>query len=216
MSQYSKEQVAEIHKLATDFTKATLREYPQDNMCFTVSYPLSLYLENMGYENQIVCGNYQNENSPKKGTPHFWLQLNDSLKTIVDPTIGQFENYQFLVYVGKKPKEFAEIPYKFDEWFCGVYQKWKEKLFGYKNPIPHPEQFNNNSLDPVMLLNVNLNAATMLYSQTKGNNKGSSYVYEKYFDCIFQIIRNYYGKKEWSQIIFIDGFNNLFSKALAG
>jgi len=214
MSQYSKEQLLEIHKLATDFTKCILIEYPQDNMCFTVSYPLSLYLENLGYENQIVCGSYQNENSLKNGTPHFWLQLKDKLKTIVDPTIGQFESTHFQVHVGEKPKEYEEIPFEFDEWFCGVYQRWKDKLLGDENPLYYPEQFNNNSLDIVMLLNINLNAATILYSQSKGYNKAHSVVYDKYFDCIFQIIRNYYGKKEWSQIIFNHSFKDLFAKAL--
>lgn len=214
MSQYSKEQLLEIHKLTTDFSKSVLGEYSQDNMCFTVSYPLSLYLENFGYENQIVCGNYQNEISLKNGTPHFWLQLNDASKTVIDPTFGQFENNLFRVLVGEKPKEFEEIPFKFDEWFCGVYQRWKDKLLDNENPLYYPEQFNNKSLDLVMLLNINLNAATILYSQSKGYNKDYSVVYNKYFDCIFQIIRDYYGKKEWSQIIFNDGFNDLFSKVL--
>ena len=214
MNQFSKEQLLEIHKLVTDFTKSVLGEYSQDNMCFTVRYPLSLYLENLGYENQIVCGNYQNEISPKNGTPHFWLQLNDVSKTVIDPTIGQFENSQFRVLVEEKPKELVAITFRFEEWFCGVYQRWKDKLLGEENPLYYTEQSNRDSLDLVMLLIINLNAATILYSQTKCCCEIHSDVYEKYFECIFQIIRNYYGKKEWSQIIYKEGLNDLIAKGL--
>jgi hypothetical protein len=183
-------------------------------MCFTVSYPLSLYLGNLGYENQIISGSYQNELSPKNGTPHFWLQLYDDLNTIIDPTFSQFENSQFRVLVEEKPEELVAIPFRFEEWFCGVYQRWKDKLLGEENPLYYPEQSNRDSLDLVMLLNINLNAATLLYLQTKCNSEIHSDVYEKYFDCIFQIIRNYYNRKEWSQIIYNEGFNDLFAKAL--
>jgi hypothetical protein len=216
MSKYSKEQLDKINNLATDFTKCILREYPQNNMCFTVSYPLSLYLENLGYENQIVCGSYKNELSPKNGTPHFWLQLYDDLNTIIDPTFSQFDNSQFRVIVEEKPKELVAIPFRFEEWFFEVYQRWKDKLLGVENPFYYPEQSNRDSLDLVMLLTINLNAATILYSRTKEYNKVHSDVYEKYFDCIFIVIREYYGKNEWSQIIFEDGFNDLLDKAIAG
>jgi len=214
MSKYSKEQLLEIRKLATNFTQSTLESNPPDKMCFTVSYPLSLFLGNLGYENQIVSGNYQNELSPKNGTPHFWLQLYDDLNTIIDPTFSQFESSQFRALVDKKAEELKAIPFRFEEWFCGVYERWKDKLLGEENPLYYPEQSNRDSIDLVMLLNINLNAANILYSQAKNHNQVQTNVYEKYFDCIFQIIRKYYNSKEWSQIIYKEGFNALFAKAL--
>ena len=80
MKQYSQEQLVEIDMLVTDFTKNTLGDYAPSHMCFTICYPLSLYLQNLGYQNTMVAGRYQNESHPKNGTPHFWLQLNDDLK----------------------------------------------------------------------------------------------------------------------------------------
>ena len=217
MSEYTKEQLAEINKLATDFTRNILDDFPPNHMCFTVSYPLSLYLENLGYENRIVAGNYQNEKSPKNGLAHFWIQLGDDLQTIIDPTIGQFNENEFRVFIGQKPIEFKESPQDFKEWFYGnfgTYEKWKDKLLGEENPLYYPEQSNRDSLELGILLNINLHAATILNSQTISNNQVQTDIYEKYFDCIFKIIRNYYGKKEWSQIIYKEGFNDLFAKAL--
>lgn len=213
LDQNTKEQFAEISKLVTDFTKDTLGDYAPSHMCFTICYPLSLYLQNLGYQNTIVVGHYQNESHIKNGTPHFWLQLNDDLKIIVDPTIGQFENNQFCVYVDEKPKEFIPFPYQFEEWFYTSYDLWKRKLLGIEITNQLPGELTKNDIDIVMLLNINLHAATILNSQNQAENNLHSDIYEKYLDCIFQVIRRYYLKEEWCYIVQKEGFNDLLTRA---
>lgn len=215
LNQYTKEQLAEIHKLATDFTKNTLGDYAPSHMCFTICYPLSLYLQNLGYQNTIVAGRYQNESHPKNGTHHFWLQLNDDLKIIVDPTIGQFENDQFCVYVDEKPEEFIQFSLQFEEWFYNSYDLWREKLLGIEITNPLPEELTKNEIDIVMLLNINLHAATILNSQSQVQNNLHSDIYEKYFDCIFQVIRRYYLKGEWYLINNKEKFDDLLTKTFS-
>lgn len=216
MNQYTKEQLAEIYKLVTDFTKNTLGDFAPSHMCFTICYPLSLYLENLGYQNTIAAGRYQNESHPKNGTPHFWLQLNDYLKIIVDPTIGQFENNQFRVHVGEKPEEFKQLSQQFEELFYNSYDLWRRKLLGIEIVNPFAEELAKNEIDLVMLLNINLNAATILNSQSQGENNLHSDIYEKYFDCIFQVIRRYYLKEEWYLIKYKEEFDDLLAKAIFG
>ncbi|MNE25772.1 hypothetical protein D3C80_1191110 [compost metagenome] len=214
LNQYTKEQLAEIDKLVTDFTKNTLGDYAPSHTCFTICYPLSLYLQNLGYHNTIVAGRYQNESHPKNGTPHFWLQLNDDLKIIVDPTIGQFENDQFCVYVGEKPEGFIQSPQQFEEWFCGSYDLWRRKLLGIEITNPLPVELTKNEIDIVMLLNINLHAATILNSQSQVQNNLHSANYDKYFDCIFQVIQRYYLKEEWYLIDYRQEFDDLLSKGI--
>lgn len=216
LNQCTKEQLAEIHKLATDFTINTLGDYAPSHMCFTICYPLSLYLQNLGYQNTIVTGRYQNESHPKNGTPHFWLQLNDYLKIIVDPTIGQFKNDQFRVYVGEKPEEFIQFSLQFEEWFYNSYDLWRSKLLGIEIANPFAEELAKNEIDLVMLLNINLNTATILNSQSQVQNNLHSDIYEKYFDCIFQVIRRYYLKEEWYLINNKEKFDDLLVKVNLG
>lgn len=215
MNNYSKEQLAEIHKLATDFTKQALENYHPDHMCFTICYPLSLYLENLGYQNTIACGSYNNDNHIKHGTTHFWLQLRDT--TIVDPTIGQFNENEFRVYVGQKPDKFRSFNHKFEKWFydLGTYDAWKNRLLGTYPLNTMPDQEIKNDLDILKLISINLNAATIVNAQPQ-NNQEHSVIYKEYFDCIFQVIRHYYNTKEWSQVIYPENFNSLFAKALRG
>ncbi|HJS01284.1 MAG TPA: hypothetical protein VJ780_10145 [Flavobacterium sp.] len=216
MNQYTKEQLAEIHKLATDFTKNTLGDYAPSYMCFTICYPLSLYLQNLGYQNTLVAGHYQNESHIKHGTSHFWLQLNDDLKIIVDPTIGQFENNQFRVHVGEKPEEFKQLSQQFEEWFYNSYDLWRRKLLGIEITNPFAEELAKNEIDIVMLLNINLHAATILNSQSQSKINLHSDIYEKYFDCIFQVIRRYHLKEEWGLIKYKEGFDDLLVKVNFG
>ncbi len=213
LNQYTKEQLAEIDKLVTDFTKNSLGDYAPSHMCFTICYPLSLYLLNLGYQNTIAAGRYQKESHPKNGTPHFWLQLNDDLKIIVDPTIGQFENDQFCVHVGEKPEEFASFSLQFEEWFYNSYDLWRAKLLGIEITNPSAEELAKNEIDIVILLNINLSAAAILNSQSQGENNLHSAIYDKYFDCIFQVIRRYYLKEEWYLIDYKKEFDDLFEKA---
>lgn len=216
MNQYTKEQLAEIYKLVTDFTKNTLGDFAPSHMCFTICYPLSLYLQNLGYQNTIAAGQYKNESHIKNGTHHFWLQLNDDLKIIVDPTIGQFENDLFRVHVDEKPKEFIPFPQQFQEWFYGdfgSYDIWRRKLLGIEIANPFAEELAKNKIDLVMLLNINLNAAAILNSQNQVQNNLHSDIYEKYFDCIFQVIRRYYLKEEWYLIDNKKKFDELLTKA---
>jgi len=166
---------------------------------------VALYLESLGYENVIIGGNYQKEPS-SNAVSHFWLQLNDDLKTIVDTTIEQFEDNIVNAYVGPKKEAFSQI-HEFEEWFDATYSIWKDKLL---------DQAYLNDLDITMLININLNAGTILYNQNQEKPTNKSGIYDDYFDCIFQVIRNYYNTNEWSQIMYPKNFNSLFTNVLMG
>lgn len=66
-------------------------------MCFAVCAPLQGYLDLLGIQTEMVCGEVM-------GQEHYWLSLPDG--RIIDPTADQF-NGQLVkmpkVYIGLRP-----------------------------------------------------------------------------------------------------------------
>ena len=67
--------------------------------CFATSLPISVILENMGLNNQLVWGQVGR-------VSHCWILLTD-LNIIIDPTASQFyRRHNRTIYVGKKPRNY--------------------------------------------------------------------------------------------------------------
>lgn len=94
--------MSEMNRLKSNvlsFRKGILGKKSSHKMCFAVCAPLQGFLELMGYQVELVEGEYQNTN-------HYWLQLPDG--NIIDPTADQFQTPTGepmpKVYIGKKPE----------------------------------------------------------------------------------------------------------------
>lgn len=222
MSRYTEEEIEQIKNLVTEFTTKSLGNTSPKHMCFTICYPLSLFLECKGFKTSIRAGNFID------GTPHFWLSLDDDHETIIDPTIRQFyEDRKDIpaVYIGEKLEDYTEDNRTFEEWFeglggnAGTYEAWMEPLLNTSDVpqqayIHYPENSKQNKLDLKILLSVNLNAAIILNAESEKICHTHSALYKKYFAFIFKVIRKYQHEKEWAKISFVEGFENLIRKAI--
>ena len=90
-----------------------------EKMCFTVCYPLSIYLANISIPNSLIIGFYKN-------TPHYWLDLKEFENTILDPTINQFDKN--LNIVGKKTKNHHEYNANRNELLKNAIDEWKKQI----------------------------------------------------------------------------------------
>lgn len=77
-------QITRIHKLVEQFAAATLDTQTPHQMCFSISYPLSIHLSNNGFLNSIQRGFVGM-------TDHYWVNLNYLNGFVVDLTEKQFE-----------------------------------------------------------------------------------------------------------------------------
>jgi hypothetical protein len=156
MSKLGEKDKFRISNLAEDFRVKTLNNASPKEMCFTISYPLSLHLINNGIENSMTCGKFID------GRSHYWLTLIDEEKTIIDPTITQFDVYKDKseVFIGKKPEEFTVTT---GEWFNESYKKWSTPLLNDGLIYPSlPDKNLSPKIDLKLYVGVNLRAAIIL------------------------------------------------------
>lgn len=174
----TKEDRLRIKNLAENFTRSTLGETDPEHMCFTICYPLHLHLMNNGFNNSLSGGTYQN-------TSHYWLSLEDDDKTIVDPTIRQFNNNEPSVFIGEKPKDYPDgSKYVFAE----SYQCWLNGLLGKRSRLP--EGFVEK------LISVNLKALSILITETDPQIFSSHLQFKMYYDGILKALHNFPFLKE--------------------
>ncbi|WP_461791551.1 hypothetical protein [Pedobacter sp.] len=80
----------DIEHLTEDFTKQILGETDYKEMCYTVCYPLQIYLEIKQIKCSLEGGQYQLYPATEGLRDHFWLSLLDYPGMVVDPTVKQF------------------------------------------------------------------------------------------------------------------------------
>jgi hypothetical protein len=167
-----------IKNLAENFTRSTLGETDPEHMCFTICYPLHLHLMNNGFNNSLSGGTYQN-------TSHYWLDLDDEDKTIVDPTIRQFNKDAPFLFIGKKPTDYPDDSnYNFDE----PYQCWLDGLLGRRPGLP--EGFVEK------LISINLKALSILITETDPQIFSSHLQFKMYYDGILKALHKFPFLKE--------------------
>lgn len=194
------EKYLKILKLAENFTNDTLGSVDPQGKCFTISFPLSLHLENHGIENSIIPGYFKIASNS-----HYWLTLENNEEIIIDPTIKQFCENMPSVYFGKKTENYkVEKNEDFEKWIDSVYSIWL-------NPFKFPLEFPH--LDIKILLEVNIKTAVKInneYEQMKIDiNK--SLKSKAYFRGIFEILKIH--QNELESFLKLKGFDNLVGKA---
>ncbi len=193
------EDYGKILLLAETFTLATLSCENSQGKCFIISCPLSLHLENNGFQNNIYAGHFKD--NPLYA--HFWLTLENEV--IIDPTIRQFYDDAPQIYIGKKPDDYTSLENpKFEDWIKGVYTTWI-------NPFRFPDY--NTHLDLNLLLEINIKAATFIHNefQDLGLDINRSLKSREYFRGIFEILNN--SQTKLGRFSKLKGFDNLLLKA---
>jgi hypothetical protein len=140
---------------ANNFTELTLGDTDPQGMCFTVSYTLSLYLQFHGVSNTIESCLVNKE------LPHYLVRLHGRNKTIIDPTVRQFDTLSPKVYMGKKLSNYGTyIPFEFDR----VYSDWVYPLHheGWTPPHPPEIKVHSHRCDIRSILKVTFKAAILL------------------------------------------------------
>lgn len=94
----------ELRSTVLSFRKGVLGKEPSDRMCFAVCAPLQGFLSILGYDTQLVEGDFGRTN-------HFWLKLPDG--SIIDPTADQFRKPDGSpmpkVYIGELPAWYRTL-----------------------------------------------------------------------------------------------------------
>lgn len=192
---FSEKKILEIRNLTNDFVAKTLGNESPEHKCFTICYALSLYLKSNDFGNTIEAGIFE-------GIPHYWLKIESKQEPIIDPTIRQFHNEKETTspYFGNKKEIHNKINYNMDD----AYEIWRDKLLNCN--LKKPEL--------IILLNININAATILSVNIENKNIEDSEIYKKYFDCIYEVIKKYYNKQIFTNLSLLDDFNKLLSKVI--
>lgn len=174
MSRLTEEDKLRIENLSKEFTTFVLADQDPKHMCFTICYALHLHLMNNGYSNLLSGGRYQ-------GIDHYWLDLGDDDKTIVDPTIGQFNKDAPFVFIGGKPADYLDRSnYNFGE----SYQCWLAGLLG-KNP--------NLSIEEIRrYISINLKALSILIMETDHKKSPVSDEFKMYLEGLSKALMNYF------------------------
>jgi hypothetical protein len=81
----TEDQIIEIQKRAIEFTYNTLGKHKPNQMCYTISYPLSIHLTNNNIKNSIKFGRIEE-------VPHYWINLDYVNGFIIDATAKQFDH----------------------------------------------------------------------------------------------------------------------------
>ena len=208
-------------KLALNFTNRVLDNYKPDNMCFTVSFPLSLHLANYNFKNTIRAGRFYDD-SIKDGTPHFWIKLDSEIENIIDPTAKQFyPNLTEPICFMEKPKYYRELSQSLKkEWFAYSYDKWSKGLLNHdeedksKSIIPIQALQSTKNPDIKTLLDINLRAAAILNTDCEKLNLEQSILHKKYFECIYRVIQKFHDKEEMKKLNLPNEFQSLLNKVL--
>ena len=213
--------ISSFKKLALNFTNRVLDNYKPDNMCFTVSFPLSLHLDNYNFKNTIRAGRFY-DGSIKDGTPHFWIKLDSEIENIIDPTAKQFyPNLTEPICFMEKPKYYCELPQSLKkEWFAYSYEKWAKGLLNHeegdksKSIIQFQDLQLKKNPDIKTLLEINLRAAAILHTDCEKLNLAPSILHNKYFSCIYRVIEKFHDKEEMTQLNLPAEFQSLLNKVL--
>lgn len=130
--------------ISTNFVKEIMRKEKSDGKCYHVCYPLSLFLDNNSYPNQIIRGTFK-KNHNEVGINHYWLRVNGNEENIIDPTKRQFyPDEKKLVFYGKKPKEYEIKPLENE--YEGWLRSYRTRAYLYDK-----ETFDLSSFLPVTL-----------------------------------------------------------------
>lgn len=161
--------VQKLKNITEEFVSYILGDLISDKMCFTVCYPLSLYLTNNGYENIIKSGWYNS-------IPHYVISLKNSDEIIIDPTIQQFDiiEPQVLItslQVAEEYKDFGEIIFKdvLSEWLYPLMNNGSRKLLPREllaNLTPQVKKKYLTPIDIIPLLTISDRAARILQKDT--------------------------------------------------
>lgn len=202
-----------IWELSNTFANQVLGNEKPDNMCFTISYPLSLYLKANRIDNLLTAGNYIDDTSPKNGRHHFWIALTKYENIIVDPTIQQFFPQEALVHVGVVPETYEKIDFTFDQWFDGAYERWRYLLLnnGIPEELPPAVAKLHNPkaerIDINILLRINLRAALLLFNERE--NILNDELYRKYFVVIIGAVKKYLNKNDKTNMTPVESLRKL-------
>ena len=195
-----KEELEEVLRLAENFRNATLGSVKPNGKCFSLSYPLSLHLENNNLNNYITAGYFKNVSKS-----HFWLTLEKNTEIIVDITKDQFYKKAPKVFIGKKPDDYFITEIEFEKLIEEVYNAWII-------PFKYSENFKDYDID--VLLEINLRAAIILNNELdeKKRDFNISLRSKIYFIGIFEILNIFQDRLEVFENII--GFNELKLKAI--
>ena len=182
-----------IKRLTEDFLLDDLIKEDPAGLCFATCYPLHIYLLAKDILNEINHGvvpvpKPENENNK---IPHYWLQI-DKHKTILDPTINQFniEDQSYSMYIGKLKgneitKKYIVDDSDFNEWFWETYDLWK---IPFEDPTYDINEFVNRYFLYQLKLACRLH--TELNSIRFSDSIFISY-YHYYFTPIFHLLYNW-------------------------
>lgn len=88
-----------LYRTVLSFRKGILGKQESDRMCYAVCAPLQSFLKVLGYETELIEGDF-------RFTNHYWLRLPNG--QIIDPTADQFTTPGGApmpkVYIGKMPE----------------------------------------------------------------------------------------------------------------
>jgi len=107
---------------ALRFTKRVLGKSKSNSMCFTICYPLSLFLKGRNINCSLKAGLYNSAHN--NHVHHFWLACDEINQVIIDPTIRQFHKNESRIYFGPITIKYNEV--SFD--FISTYKEWKATM----------------------------------------------------------------------------------------
>jgi hypothetical protein len=197
-------QIADIKQRAITFTRNTLGEGESNQMCFTISYPLSIHMCNSGIANSIRRGRIG-------CVDHYWLELNYENGSIIDPTARQFNKELGYVHFGEeltKPEDYDmeqvvklwSAPLKNNEFDIDPSISLLEMIPKELLVTPLPPQ-NNSQRPPIeTYIHMGLKAAIILIMDNNfdSNNR-------KYIDVIRDAAKKFYG----NDLINLPAFDNI-------
>lgn len=191
-----------IQNLTEDFFSATIAQEQPGGLCFTVAYPLCLHLINNGIDCTMNVGKCE-------GRAHFWVQLNDETKTIIDITIKQFEFAKEYpsIFIDKLPSEYT-VENETDDWFKNSYDAWLAPIY-----MPSAYQDGPCKLDFDRLYRVNIKSAAFLLNEVRQINFNETDFVKQYLFGVFEMIR-LMGKENREIYKSIPGFETLSKKAV--
>lgn len=127
----SKDTIENIRKTVALFTEPTIGDECPKNLCFSICFPLMLFLKINDINCSLTGGEYN-------GIRHFWLTVNDYDNIIIDPTIKQFKPLADPIYIGSPTSEYTPDTTSFNETFYWAFKFWAEPILN--RPRTHQEK----------------------------------------------------------------------------